>query len=209
MVNTKIIKALELKNLNDEWIDAQHWERNWWMTNRNCHKGEIEKNEYVAKMMFLHDGCPEAKVLDIGCGPLSLLLRIPVKEGVALDPIDYGDLEESYKLKGIKRLIKRGEDLNLEDGNFDEVWIYNCLQHVENPQLILENAIKVGTKVRIFEWINIKPYKGHLHELKSTLLMEPFKNARWKTLMSTTGTLNNNGLHGDYFMGIFSKNTQN
>lgn len=192
-------------SLLEQWKEAQIWERNWWLTYRNMHNDEIIKNDYVSKMMFLHDGCPNAKVLDIGCGPLSLLLRYPVKEGVALDPIEYGDLENEYKNKGIKRLIKKGEDVTIEDGEFDEVWIYNCLQHVESPTKILENAILVGKKVRIFEWTFIKPYKGHLHELTPTLLTEPFKNAKWETLYFSTGILNFNGLHGNYFTGIFEK----
>ena len=175
------------------------------MTYRNEHPNEITKNDFVSKMMFLHDGAPNASVLDIGCGPLSLLLRYPTQRGVGLDPIHYGDLEEEYAKKGIQRLIKRGEDLTEEDGQFDEVWIYNCLQHVENPTKIIENAIKVSKMVRIFEWTFIKPYKGHLHELTPALLSDPFKQSNWTSLMSATGLLNHSGLDGNYFMGIFSK----
>ena len=78
-------------SLTAEWNSAQAWERNWWMTYRNQHPNEITKNDFVSKMMFLHDGAPHASVLDIGCGPLSLLLRYPTKRGVGLDPIHYGD----------------------------------------------------------------------------------------------------------------------
>jgi len=194
-----------MTSLNEEWKSAQEWERNWWMTYRNQHPAEITKNSFVSKMMFLNEGVPDSSVLDIGCGPLSLLLRVPVKRGVALDPIHYGDLEEEYDKKGIQRLVKRGEDLTVEDGMFDEAWIYNCLQHVEDPTKIIENALTVSKVVRIFEWTHIKPYKGHLHELTPALLTEPFIKSKWHTLMTTTGFLNHSGLNGNYFMGIFSK----
>jgi SAM-dependent methyltransferase len=155
--------------------------------------------------MFINDDVKNKTVIDIGCGPLSLLLRHPVKIGVGLDPIEYGDLEEAYATKGIKRLIKCGEDLDITDGLYDEAWIYNCLQHVKDPNKIIENALTVAKTVRIFEWTFIKPYTGHLHELTPDLLYEPFKKAGWHTLMKTTGILKHSGLNGNYFMGIFCK----
>jgi hypothetical protein len=194
-----------MTDLEKTWADAQTWERSWWMTARDQHIPEIVKNSFVAKMMFLHSGVPDKTVIDIGCGPLSLLQRLPVKAGTALDPIHYGDLEDLYKPNGIRRIIKCGEDLSVEDGLYDEAWIYNCLQHVKNPTLIIENALKVAKMVRIFEWTYIKPYTGHLHELTPDLLSKPFQTAGWNTLMTTTGFLNHNGLNGNYFMGIFSK----
>jgi hypothetical protein len=192
-----------------EWHAAQEWERGWWMTARDQHASEVEKNDFVSKMLFLHDGAPEKSVIDIGCGPLSLLLRYPVKNGAGLDPIHYGDLEEAYSAKGIRRIIKCGEDLSPADGMYDEAWIYNCLQHVKDPKKIIENALTVANTVRIFEWTYIKPYTGHLHELTPALLSEPFKKAGWHTLMTTSGFLNHGGLNGDYFMGIFCKVPRN
>ena len=187
------------------WNDAQKWERNWWMTARNQHATEIRKNEFVGKMMFLHEGVPDKTVIDIGCGPLSLLLRHPVKSGVGVDPIHYGDLEDAYEAKGITRLVKCGEDLTVADGLYDEAWIYNCLQHVKDPVKIIENAMTIANKVRIFEWTYIKPYTGHLHELTPDLLSDPFKKAGWQPLMKTNGYLNHSKLNGYYFMGIFTK----
>jgi hypothetical protein len=196
--------------MEEKWKEAQVWERNWWMKYRGSHPIEIDKNVFVSKMMFLHDGVPGKSVIDIGCGPLSLLQRLPVKSGVALDPIHYGDLEDVYAQKGIKRIIKCGEDINAaEDGTYDEAWIYNCLQHVKDPQRIIENALEVAETVRIFEWIHIRPYTGHLHELTPELLEGPFKRKQWHTLMKTTGFLNHSGLNGQYFMGIFCKSPRN
>lgn len=187
------------------WSEAQVWEKSWWMKARDQHAAEIKKNTYVAKMMFVDEGVPDRTVLDIGCGPLSLLLRVPVKQGAALDPIYYDDLEETYAAKGIRRIVKCGEDLNESDGRFDEAWIYNCLQHVKDPVKIIENAMRVADTVRIFEWTYIPPYTGHLHELTPELLKEPFKKAGWKTLSSSPGWLNHSGLNGNYYTGIFTK----
>lgn len=199
---------MKLNNVDEEWNKAQIWERNWWMTCRDQHQPEIVKNTFVARMMFVDQGLPNKTVIDIGCGPLSLLQRIPVKSGSAgLDPVHYGDLEEIYAQKNIKRILKCGEDLSSDvDGHYDEAWIYNCLQHVKDPVKIIKNAMSVADVVRIFEWTYIPPYEGHLHELTPDLLRTPFQMLDWDTKMITTGFLNHNGLNGNYFMGIFTKN---
>lgn len=195
-------------NIEEDWKRAQTFEKQWWMNATNYHTQEIRKGDIVGNLMLVNKGVPTKSVLDIGCGPFSLLQRVPCREGTALDPIYYDHLEKAYEEKGIKRIYKCGEDLTLEDGTYDEVWIYNCLQHVKNPTKILENAIEVGTVIRVFEWINIKPYEGHLYELTPELLSEPFKKSGvTTTLMETRGYLNHSGLNGDYYMGIFSKFT--
>jgi hypothetical protein len=200
-----IIMSL-LDNSNNIWIEAQIWERNWWLSARNRHPFEVIKNDFVGKMLLLDkDTIANKSVIDIGCGPLSLLQRIPAKHAVALDPLWFDDLEKKYEECGVKRIIKCGEDINETDGNYDEAWIYNCLQHVKNPVTIIQNALKIAKIVRIFEWTYIKPYTGHLHELTPELLIGPFQREGWHTLMIANGFLNHNDLNGNYFMGIFSK----
>lgn len=193
-------------NVEEQWKSAQVFEKKWWIENASEHQHEIEKGDMVGRLMLLDKGTPTKTVLDIGCGPFSLLQRVPVKEGTGLDPIYYNDLEINYRARRIQRLIKSGEDLSIQDGTFDEVWIYNCLQHVKNPTKILENAIEVGTTIRIFEWTHIPPYEGHLHELTPDLLSEPFKRNNLNLVMETRGHMNHSGLIGDYYMAIFSKN---
>jgi len=172
-----------------EWQNAQKFERNWWITYTACHPDEIRKNDIEARFMLVDKGVPGRSVIDIGCGPLSLLQRVKTGPSVALDPCHYGELEKEYEKHGIRRLYKRGEDLSEADGSFDEAWIYNCLQHVLNPTQIIENAMKVANVVRIFEWININPYEGHLHKLTPELLRNPFmkEGSGWTKVYETYG----------------------
>lgn len=192
--------------MEEEWKKAQVFERNWWMNVRGQHPHEVIKGDVVSNMLLIQKGAPTKTVIDIGCGPLSLLQRLPVKSGTALDPIHYGDLEDEYEKKGIRRIIKCGEDLNPSDGIYDEAWIYNCLQHVRDPVKIIENAITVANTVRIFEWTHVKPYTGHIHELTPELIQEPFKKEKWHFLMSTRGYVDYKNFKGHYFTGIFTKN---
>jgi hypothetical protein len=203
------INTFEKSKIESDWQQAQIFERNWWVTYTVGHPDEIRKNNIEARFMMVDKGLPGKSVLDIGCGPLSLLQRVKVGTGTALDPCHYGDLEKEYEKNGVRRLYKRGEDLSEADGKFDEAWIYNCLQHVLNPTLILENAMKVASVIRIFEWINLDPYEGHLHKLTRELLRGPFmkEGSGWSFVYETIGRFFiDETMQEQYYVGIFKKN---
>lgn len=176
------------------------------MNARLQHPVEREKGDLVKDLLLIRDD-ENKNVIDVGSGPLSLLLRTQTNRSgsVALDPLDFGDLEEAYDRAGVLRLIKCGEDLCNEDGYWDEAWVYNCLQHVKDPQAILYNVIAVSDLVRVFEWTNIDPYQGHLHKLTQEMLEAPFFVSGLQPLMRQNGWLNYCGMNGQYYAGIWSR----
>jgi hypothetical protein len=100
-------------------------------------------------------------ILDIGGGPTSLLLKAKnLKKGLVCDPLHYPHWTTlRYLEKNINVKTIRGEDIS-EEG-WDEVWIYNCLQHTDDPAKIISNAFKAAKVLRIFEWVDIPPHEGH------------------------------------------------
>lgn len=188
-----------------DWNEAQEYERDWWLTAIDEHVWEQSKSDLVAGFIRLGSGRPTSTVIDIGSGPFSILQRVPVRSGTALDPLNFGPLEAGYLNHGIQRLIKRAEDLSSEDGHWDEAWIYNCLQHVDSPEKVLGSAQEVADLVRLFEWINVEPYQGHLHKITPELLHDSFQN--WHAHLECTGKLNSSGLCGEFFVGIWEKET--
>ena len=80
------------------------------------------------------------RILDIGGGPSSMLLQVADHGGSkVIDPIEWPSwTTERYKSHNIEIEKITGEDAN--ETGWDEVWIYNCLQHVNDPQKIIENA---------------------------------------------------------------------
>jgi SAM-dependent methyltransferase len=186
-----------------EWEAAQEWERSWWLNNRHLHPQEMVKNRVMADWMLIR-GAAGLKVLDIGCGPLSLLLRIPAKEGVALDPLDFGPLEAAYRAANVRRVIMPAEEF--KETGFDEVWVYNCLQHTIDPMAVLATACRAGRTVRLFEWTGIDPYQGHLHRITPEMIRTALSGHGEHT-MFVTGHLNNPalGLHGDFCSCVYEK----
>lgn len=157
-----------------QWQEAQKWEKNWWNTCINTYNEET-KQFYYAKKMGLHQindskgsyfALDGKNILDIGGGPISLLLKCQNgKNCVVADPCDYPLWVESrYLSANIKFLKIAGENLEF-DSIFDECWIYNVLQHVENPEKVIENAKRFGKIIRVFEWLETGISDGHIHNL--------------------------------------------
>jgi hypothetical protein len=191
----------------DKWVEAQEWEKDWWSDCSNTLWEEV-KQIHLAPYMGLKI-VPNAytnfriplngkKVLDIGGGPSSLLLKCENVEGWVVDPCDYPDwVAQRYKESGIHYLKMKGEDLGIIDDAFDEIWIYNVLQHVQNPKKIIDNALKLGKLIRIFEWIETGIVPGHLHSFTREQL-EQWLGGKGKVVK-----LSGNGLYGKAFTGVF------
>lgn len=133
------------------------------------------------------------KVIDIGGGPCSILLRAnggkrrelnPTIEswgvdksttktanGVVIDPVICSEyVKIRYNYFNIDFINDDAESLYKyynEINYFDEAIIYNCLQHVMNPVEILDQVIKVSKKIRICEPINVPTDALHLHTFTS------------------------------------------
>lgn len=177
------------------------FEKSFWGDCTNTLGEEIKQREYAAWMGL--KGGRYKRVLDIGGGPVSMLLKSTgIAQGcVVLDPTGYPDwVLARYAAKGIKYIQLRGEDTSwVEDDVFDEVWIYNCLQHTDDPAAIIRNAWKSAKVLRIFEWINFPAYEGHPQALTKDGL-ESWIGQEGKTI-----TLNKDGCVGDVFYGTFSR----
>ena len=141
-------------------------------------------------------------VLDIGGGPVSLLLKCVNRGGaVVADPGKWPPwVLERYRACGIDYWPERAEELEYSSSvdRFDEAWIYNVLQHVDDPALVIENARAWAHTIRVFEWIDIPPYPGHPHELTQERL------DFWLGSKGYTATLNESGAVGRAYYGVLA-----
>lgn len=189
------------------WEDDQEFERSWWGDCSNTFTEETKQLTYGYKMglqcyssngkwpCYNLDG---KSVLDIGGGPVSILLKCENRgRSRVLDPCPYPYwVRTRYFDAQIEYIRLRGEVLNTKE-SWDEVWIYNVLQHTEDPELIIQNAMSAASVVRIFEWIDIPPHEGHPHELKEEDLN------KWLGGEGLTEWLDENGCHGRAYYGAF------
>lgn len=193
----------------EEWKKAQQWEKSWHDNCVNSYNEETKQLVYAkymglkmthnAKTPYVFD-MQDKSVLDLGGGPYSLLLKCEnFSKAVVVDPGDYPEwVIARYSSANIVYWKILAEDIECDCELFDEVWLYNVLQHTYNPEQIVKNALSRGRIVRIFEWINTGISEGHLHDLEKDML------DTWLGGYGKTKYLNGEGgCKGDAYYGIF------
>ena len=109
-------------------------------------------------------------------------------------------MSHRYAAGGIGHLKIQGEKLHAflsDDASFDEAWIYNVLQHTEDPEQVIANARNVARLIRIFEWIETPVTPGHPHTLTEPNLRQ------WLGSPGTVDFVNEGGAAGPAFYGVF------
>lgn len=168
----------------EKWRKALREEIIWWGNCTNT-ANEEAKQMFYAKHMGLWrykvSGRPYfaapldlqgKSVLDIGGGPVSLLLRCRNRgQSVVLDPAVWPQwVMDRYAAAGIRYIPVMAEAIEDLGAKFDEAWIYNTLQHVQDPEKVVAVALKHGRTVRIFEWLEIATDDKHLHYLTAEFM---------------------------------------
>jgi hypothetical protein len=110
-------------------------------------------------------------VVDIGGGPASLLLKCTgLVRAMVFDPLEVPHwVVLRYEEAGIELVQKPGEDITIKK-KFDEAWIYNCLQHTQDPEKVIRNARRAADIVRVFEWLETRINEGHPHTFTAEVL---------------------------------------
>lgn len=186
------------------------FESSFWGDCCNTHEEETKHSLYAKLMGLQWSGSGQKlgnygwdvggkRILDIGGGPTSMLLRaLNLKSGSVSDPLSFPTwVMARYQQRGIQLVQESGEDLNCV--GYDEVWIYNVLQHAIDPQRVIQNARRAAPLLRMFEWIDLPPYEGHPHMLTAEKLNQ------WTASTGYVCDLKGeNGCWGKSWSGIFT-----
>jgi hypothetical protein len=167
----------------ERWLEAQEAEASSWNTvllnPRKIEQADIYYRHFPVMNLPLFDiqGLSAKKVIDIGGGPLSGILHFQNFTGTVVDPIAFEDKWiERYKEHGIDYIQSPAEEFleNYKGPLYDEVWMYNCLQHVINPEKILNNLWRVSNVLRISEPCNTAVDTWHPHSFSCMYYLEAF-----------------------------------
>lgn len=184
-------------------MDELDFEKQYWGNCANTFD-EDQKHYVYARYMGLRQthysfDAENKTILDIGGGPTSMLLKCNnLKRGKVIDPIDYPSWTKMrYSSHNISVEVKEGEEV--DESGWDEVWIYNCLQHVHDVGKIINNAKKAANTLRIFEWIDIPPHEGHPIQLTKEYLDNIISIPGSRTVQ-----LSESGCYGKAYYGVFN-----
>jgi hypothetical protein len=101
-------------------------------------------------------------ILEIGPARISALLYCEnYSPSYIVEPITYEDTEYLYQDKPITYIRELYEEC--ESPIVDEIWLYNVLQHILDPDAFVEKCKKSAKVIRFFEPINtpIEPHHPH------------------------------------------------
>jgi 2-polyprenyl-3-methyl-5-hydroxy-6-metoxy-1,4-benzoquinol methylase len=153
----------------ERWEDANKAESAHWVKIMSDKDLANKEDGYYrhAEVMYLNKNNPAGiSVIDIGGGPLSLTLHHKLKDVTVVDPIAITDeYMDNYKVHNTQFVQALAEDFlaNYVGKVYDEVWLYNCLQHTIDPEYILDNLYKIGRVLRISEPTNTPINTAHPH----------------------------------------------
>jgi len=203
---------------NHTWKEAQEEELAFW-NSPGAELGEQLKQLTYAKYLkldFIHDGNSPyvidktgLNILDVGGGPVSLLLKTIAAQKVVVDPCLFPDwVDDRYSSNGILYYQQSGEKKMLKkyDSSFDEVWLYNVLQHTQDPEKIFDNIHKVlinGGVFRFLDWVDTPTNVAHPISLSYEKLSEWLAKYYDQPLLKTE--INENGAVGKIAYGVFQK----
>lgn len=183
--------ASEPDSPSSRWQEAQRYEAGYWkkVAQRLAQDESRQLDWYgwraerLRRLLrevgldHLTDG--EARVLEIGSGPVGVTAFYPGKRRVALDPLEgfyrsdpllteLRDPEVEYR-EGV------GEDLPFDDASFSLIIIENCIDHVSDVDAVMaEIARVVRDQGALFLTVNCRTSWGYwVHRLLSRLRIDP------------------------------------
>jgi hypothetical protein len=179
----------------------------WW---DSCTGGllwaEVEQMEMARRMGLEVDDRytihTSGTLWDVGGGPLSLLLKATGWDrAVVIDPAVYPLWTKlRYEAAGIEVMHVPAEQVFVTEPPPDEVWIYNTLQHVEDPQTLVKLAVAHAPLVRLFEWVEQGTNECHIHTLHAEEI------GRWAREAEASVTEGSDTLNGvPYYAGVFTR----
>jgi hypothetical protein len=167
--------------------EIQQFEAGWWGDCANTY-GEETKQIAYARVMGLDPGkwsggipwptwdFSGKRVLDVGGGPSSMLLKSTFEQATVVDPCMYPRwVYVRYDAHHVSYFKEPAEDYLKDCEPVDVALMYNVLQHTIDPELIVRQLRRAAKRIHVFEWVDMAPSPGHPHEFSVETFREWFE----------------------------------
>jgi hypothetical protein len=168
---------------HERWMQAQIAERKFHSNHNQTDQKMFEMYSESYSQYFDHVGIDAnlhgKRIIEIGCADVSALTCCTgFGQSVIIEPMPSSYLVKSVEDLDITLYQEPAETLKL-DGEYDEVWLFNVLQHVINPDQIIQNCKKWAHTIRYFEPINTAICEVHPHAFTLGDFESWFGNAKY------------------------------
>jgi len=160
----------------ETWENAQFHERKWHDKNPlTREQAEVYYQGYFDHLDIDRD-CKGKTIIEIGSADIPALSFCENVKGIIIEPLPSDKLLLTAKEKGIELIKLRAEDYYFP--KVDEVWMFNILQHVINPDVIIQKSLVASNCVRFFEPIEFGTDRMHLHNFTMDYFKQFFQDVR-------------------------------
>lgn len=197
------------------WESAQTAEMAFWGSCANTYEEErlqmIEADRMLLdiRRSVIHTS---GTIVDIGGGPVSLLLKsVGWDRAIVVDPAPYPSwTRDRYAAAGVHVIDVTGEHFVEHDDTdpIDEIWLYNVLQHVHDPETVVVGACRRARMVRVFEWVGFERNDAHIHVLDGDAIHRWGASVPGTWAMARTETIEFNGSDNPSFQGVFVRGAE-
>jgi 2-polyprenyl-3-methyl-5-hydroxy-6-metoxy-1,4-benzoquinol methylase len=161
---------------------AYHWGN---ISHNPFKANSFVKQRYMKCMQLLKNNCKSGKVLDVGCGDGAMTYML-FKDGYEASGVDISEkgieLAVEMHTKNNTNCIFHCEDIkNLPSQVYDGLICSDVIEHVENPQSLIEESLRVVKKGGCIVFST--PVRITEHPLDKEHLIEWFPD-EWKALFS-------------------------
>lgn len=173
------------------WLAAQVYEREYWrkqaeeiasgaMPQYDWYKWRADQLVGRLNRLQLSDATEgQARVIEVGCGPVGLAGFFPAAERLLVDP-----LEDYYRTNQVLVALRNpqavyraggGEALPAAAGQYDLAVIENCIDHVRDADAVMRELVRVlRPGGLLYLTVNCRTPTGYwVHRLLSRLRLDP------------------------------------
>ena len=146
----------------ERWEEAQIGEKKFHddVDTEISYSNYMEAYKYYFKYLEIDTDLKGKSIIEIGPAKFAALLYCNnFSKSYIVEPTNYDNIDSYYNGKNIEFIRELYEDC--DSPKVDEVWIFNLMQHVKNPESLIEKAKKSSKVIRFFEPIDLPTNLEH------------------------------------------------
>ena len=146
----------------DRWLSAQKGEKIYHISEgiEESFQHYRLSYSYYFRYLGIDPDLQGKSVIEVGPGRISSLLFCKnFSKSYVVEPTDYDGIDHLYLNSNIEILKQRAEECEMP--KVDEVWLFNLMQHVQDPDKLIDSCKKAAKVIRFFEPIDLPTNNEH------------------------------------------------